>query len=395
MSTTTSKEETTKETSKSQKVIFNLKGNSNNKSTKNGGKTIMKFKFMGVGAAGNKAAMALINAKVASDKDVILVNSTDKDIPKDFGGKVVIISNESSGCAKERKYGKQFAIECVKNGDFDKVLSDDDTHVVIISSVEGGTGSGAAPVIGKYIATKDHPLTVSMIAFLGFEDDSRGFENTLGFLNDINFECSIQLIRNISFLESANGNKFKAEKLANEELVERVKTMLGMYNAMETEQNIDDMEMEKLVGASGYTTIESIYFDSNIMDAAEFNKLCKQMVYQTKSLKSSNPCQIYQGVILNIKPESEDGIDYSFASLKEMYGNAHDKFLHKQYDGGRQYMKFISAGMKMPLDEVKIIYERYKEESASVDKSSDNFFEEIGKFDIEDTERFNISRRRS
>ena len=42
----------------------------------------MKFKFIGIGAAGNKAMLNIINEGICPESDVVLVNSTDKDIPK-------------------------------------------------------------------------------------------------------------------------------------------------------------------------------------------------------------------------------------------------------------------------------------------------------------------------
>ena len=42
----------------------------------------MKFNYVGLGAAGNKAAMMLINEGIATEKDVTLVNSTTKDFPE-------------------------------------------------------------------------------------------------------------------------------------------------------------------------------------------------------------------------------------------------------------------------------------------------------------------------
>ena len=70
-------------------VIFDLKQNNevNNKEDFK-----MTFKFIGIGAAGNKAAMELITSGVATEEDVILVNSTNKDIPKEFTGESIILS---------------------------------------------------------------------------------------------------------------------------------------------------------------------------------------------------------------------------------------------------------------------------------------------------------------
>ena len=83
------------------------------------------------------------------------------------------------------------------------------------------------------------------------------------------------------------------------------------------------------------------------------------------------------GVILNIKPESEDAVDYDFNVIKEAYGFPYETFFHKQYDGKQQYIEFISSGMKLPIDEIKEIHQKYLEQSAKVNKSADEFFDEV------------------
>ena len=64
-----------------------------------------------------------------------------------------------------------------------------------------------------------------------------------------------------------------------------------------------------------------------------------------------------------------------------------ETFFHKQYDGGQQYIEFISSGMKLPLDEIKEIHQKYLEQSAKVNKSADEFFEEIKSLNKNDDDK--------
>lgn len=355
-------------------VIFDLKQNNevNNKEDFK-----MTFKFIGIGAAGNKAAMELITSGVATEEDVILVNSTNKDIPKEFTGESIILSPSNNGCGKERAIAKEYAIATMKSGAFDKIIGNVDS-VLIVTSVEGGTGSGSTPIIAEYIS-KVLGKNIHIVAFTGFEEDVRGLQNTVEFFQEINFEADVQAIRNAAFMPAAKNNKFKAEKLANDEFVSRTLTLLGT-ELKDSTQNIDDTDIFKVVSTTGYKTIESIKFDENLVDMDDFNKLCKQMIYNSKSLKSENG-QLRLGVILNIRPESEDAIDSTFKVIKDAYGMPYECFHHVQYDGGQQYITFISSGMKMPLEEVKAIHDRYLKATAVVDKKSDDFFSEISKLE--------------
>lgn len=357
-------------------IIFDLKENNqvNHKEDLE-----MKFKFVGIGAAGNKAVMELVNSGVATEDDIVLVNSTNKDIPKEFNGTTVILSPSNNGCGKERSIAKEYAVATMKSGAFDKLFNDVES-VLVVTSVEGGTGSGSTPIISEYIS-KVLGKNIHIVAFTGFEEDVRGLQNTIEFFQEINFEADVQAIRNAAFMPLAKNNKYKAEKLANEEFVERTKVLLGL-NLIDSTQNIDDTDIFKVVSTTGYKTIETITFDSNLVDMDEFNKLCKQMIYNSKSLKSENG-QLRLGVILNIRPESEDAIDSSFKVIKDEYGVPYECFQHMQYDGNQQYITFISSGMKMPLKEVKAIHERYLKATDVVDKKSDDFFNEISKLQKE------------
>ena len=338
----------------------------------------MKFKFVGLGAAGNKAVMELVG-RGFDQKDLILVNSTDKDFPTEYkGNHKIVLKPDNTGCGKERSIAKEFAIRAINAGVFDKLFEEDVTNVMLVTSVEGGTGSGSTPIIAEYISDV-LGLNVHICAFIGFEDDTRGLQNTVEFFQEVSgFDADIMSIRNSAFHTT---NKFRAEELANMEFVSRVRVLTGK-DMITSSQNIDDTDIFKVVSTFGYKTVETIYFDNNLLDVEQFNKLCKQMIYESKSIKSENPGMIRLGVILNIAPGSEDAVDYQFSALKDEYGNPYEFFFHKQYDGKRQFIQFIASGMKLPIDEVVKIHERYKESSNRVDKKKDDFFDKINKLDI-------------
>ncbi len=353
----------------------------------------MNFQFIGIGAGGNKAVLNLINDGICDEMDAILVNSTDKDIPKEFNGDVVILSPDNAGCGKERKIAKDLAVSSMKAGQFDRLLRADTDSVLIVTSVEGGTGSGSTPIIAKYI-NKVLGKIVHIVAFTGFEEDVRGIENTVEFFQEIDFEADVMVIRNSAFLEDTNGNKLRAEELADKELSKRLRVMLGL-DLVDSTQIIDDTDLYKLVSTTGYKTIEKIEFTKNLMNVDEFNTLCKKMIYTSKSIKSLDPGEMRLGVILNIRQESEDAIDHSFNVIKEEYGNPYELFTHIQYDSKQpQYIAFISSGMKMPVDEVKAIYDRYLEETSKVDKANDEFFNTVKGLNIkEEDSMFNMVNR--
>ena len=356
----------------------------------------MKFMFVGVGAAGNKAVLEIPKAGICNDDQVILINTTDRDIPKDFHGNVLILSPENAGAGKERKVARTLAAQYLKSRtDAMKEMFKDVDSVMFITSVEGGTGSGATPVLASYVG-KVLGKNTHIVAFTGFEDDVRGLENTVEFFKDINFETDIMTIRNNAFLEEANGNKLDAEKLANKELVKRVRIILGL-DFIPGEHNIDSTDLYKLVSTTGYKTIERIDFKKDLLNKDDFDTYCKNMIYNSKSVKSNNPGQLRLGMILNIKPETESAINFDYPVIIDAYGKPYEIYLQEQYDPKQgQYIAFISSGMKMPIDEVTAVYDRYKEETKKVDKANDGFFDAVKGYDIDaEDSMFNMMSKKS
>lgn len=340
----------------------------------------MKTLLVGIGAAGNKAVYEAVSSNLYKDEDTMIINSTSKDFPKDYNGTKIILSPNDTGCGKERNIAKDYVKLSIKSGSFNVDNISKYETVIICTSVEGGTGSGSTPIIAKYFqqVTKKN---VHIIAFLGFEDDVRGLANTVEFFQEIDSSTVVQTISNASFLVQANNNKFRAEELANKEMCRRIRVLTGM-DFINSNQNIDDTDINKVSNTSGYMTVEYSQLKKPLVDQTDFNKIIKNMIYNSHSVKSKNPGGVRMGIVLNISPESEDAIDYTFNDITETYGNPYEKFLQKQWDEKKEYIAFIISGMHMPLDEIKAVYERYKEGSNKVNKEIDSFNKDLNSLNL-------------
>jgi hypothetical protein len=227
---------------------------------------------------------------------------------------------------------------------------------------------------------------VHIIAFTGFEEDVRGLGNTIEFFQQVDSNLIVQTIKNTAFLRIAGYNRFKAEQLANEEMCKRIRILTGK-DFIESEQNIDDTDILKVSNTSGFMTVEHTMIDKPLVDQDDFNKLVKKMIYDSKSVKTKNPCALRIGAILNIDPATEDAIDYSFQSIKDAYGNPYECFIQKQWDEKREYIAFIVSGMQMPIDEMRGVYDRYKERTEKVNKNADAFYNEMKGMGLESVDK--------
>lgn len=345
----------------------------------------MKTLLIGVGAAGNKAVMDAIDQGVVEVKDTIIVNSTSKDFPKEYEGLTITISPNDKGCGKERDVAKNYTMTAIKSGKFNLEIINNFSTVAIVSSVEGGTGSGATPILAKFF-NQVFKKNVHVFAFKGAEEDVRGLSNTIEFFQEIDPNIIVNVIDNMAFMRDAGYNKFKAEKLANIEMCKRLELITGQ-KFIDSKQNIDDTDIIKVSNTSGYMTVEHRYLDKALIDQDDFNRVIKKMIYESKSLKCKAPGAVRLGVILNIDPASEDAIDYSFKNIKSAYGNPYECFMQEQWDGEKEYIAFIASGMKMPIEELKAIYERYREQSEQVNKDKDSFFNEIQNLQLKEEDK--------
>lgn len=335
---------------------------------------MIKCYVIGNGAAGSKCVASAVKLGAVRLEDTAIVNSTSKDFPADYEGKKIILSPENHGAGKERPVAKEFAKRAIAEGLFDFPSIEEYATVIIVTSVEGGTGSGSTPLLANYFS-KVHTRNVHIIAFAGFGDDVRGLANTVDFCKEIDPSIMVQMISNASFMADANSNKLKAEELANAEMIQRISVLTGQ-DFIEGSQNIDDTDILKLSNTAGYMNVEKLYLKKPLETREDYEKAIKKMLYNTHSVKPMrDPKRL--GVILNITEESKDAVDFSFASIKEAFGIPYETFTQVQYDGNKEYIAFIASGMKLPVDAIKETYDKYVEESNRINKEHDEFLNQV------------------
>lgn len=343
---------------------------------------MLKLNVIGCGAAGNKAAIELIEKNFQGR--VTLVNSTFRDIPEKYKNNAVIFgaSNESlGGCGKERTVGKKLILKDLQSGNIniDQYIDPDTNVVVLVSSTEGGSGSAVTPILAEYIS-KVLGIPVIICLFFGFNTDVRGMQNSIEICQELTEDYGVVGISNAAFLDEANGNKLKAEHLANEEFCNIVRILTGQ-DIHPGSQNIDDTDLYKLVVTNGYMFVGSTSL-KGVKNMEMFNKVITNAMDDSKLMQSGKKSAKRIGGIFTIPEEMSDFIDINLDVMTQRYGIPYEMFTHVQttVEGQNPTMSWIVSGMDLPIDEVKEIYENYKKASESVNKSKDSFFDTIGKF---------------
>lgn len=331
----------------------------------------MNAKLIGIGAAGNKAAIEAIEQGVVYKDNVLLLNSTLQDVPANYKDIAVRFSSnqDTGGCGKEPKIAENLMMSALESGavNLDTFLGPDDKFVVIVCSSEGGSGCGAAPVVAAYFS-EVLGVHVHMFVFTGFEEDVRGLYNTVYYFQNLNEKYTVEAISNKRFF---NGNKLKAEREANQAFAQKLSILL-CQDLVESDQNLDETDQVKLLMTPGFMVIEKANLD-RIKSVEQFDEVCSKMINNTASL-DFEPSAIRLGVILNISSKTKDYIDYSFKVLKEKLGFPYELFTHIQTEKEPEYISVIASGMKLPMEDVKRAHQKYEEQTARINKAKDTFF---------------------
>lgn len=362
---------------------------------------MLNGQIIGIGAAGAKAALAALKANVVSEiSDILLINSTERDIPKEYldkGGMALQIGANNanmSGCGKEPVQAEKYIIDAIQDGslqqNLNKFIKPTTQKIYVVTSTEGGTGCGAAPVVASYINSQieidddGNTMPVHVFAFTGFEEDSRGLKNTVRFFSKLSDTITVEVIRNKKFLIETNGNFAKAEELANIEFATRVSITLG-NPIVASDQNMDERDLIKTSTYPGYINTEYREITEKIKNPAQFDEILQSMIDDSKCMDISDPSQKVLAVIINMPEKDRSVIDNYFKPIRDSFGEPYEVFRHIQSNPNlSSFIAFISAGMNLPIDEVKAIRDKYEEKSSAVKRSRDDFFEQLGGVDDDD-----------
>ena len=359
----------------------------------------MNVKLIGIGAAGNKAAINAVENSVIAIENVMLINSTLRDIPADYKGLKIEYAGSYGGCGKERNIAFDLAMKNLQEGVLpleEFLCLDDDAKraelVVIVNSTEGGTGSGSSVVIGKYIQ-QVLGIQVHMFGFAGFQSDVRGLKNTVEWFQELEGDFTVECIENSKFLAECRDNKIKAEKAANVEFGKKLGILMG-NPIRDSSHNIDATDLLKVSTEKGFMIIESANFEK-IKNREQFESVVINMIDDSKSIDIAEITSKKIAVIININAASTDYISYEDI-LNERYGNPYEMFLHIQHEADMpEFIAVIVSGVKMPVEEVQKIHSEYKARMNRIDRTADSFFAASKNLQLDDDSDLSLQTKKA
>lgn len=352
-----------------------------------------KTLLIGIGACGNKAAIDAIECGVIDREDVVLANTTLKDVPEKYKAETIIFEGSLGGAGKEPELGHKLALNAMKEKKLDlkAIVKPEHLSVTIVFSAEGGSGCGGAPIIAEYVSNV-LKLPLHLVIFLGFREDTRGLKNTIGLFKKLKENFDVQIIENSKFLKDARNSTSVAEKLANKEFCYRLSVMQGNI-IVEAEQNIDNMDLFKVNNTAGLKEIAYTVIEEKIKSREQFDQILSGMVIDSKSIDIESPSQQRMAVIINMPEDEIANMDTSLKVIKEKYGEPFEYFKHIGYVKELpRFVAFICSGFKLPIETIEKLNNEYLERFEKVSKEPDDFYSSVGKLKTAENEsRFDFA----
>lgn len=309
----------------------------------------MNTYVFGMGAAGNKATLDLVELGIINTESFTLFNTNKGDIPQDQNSNFVQLESEfQGGAAKDPAVGRVAMLNYISDEanleDLYNSIPEDIDFVSVITSVEGGTGSGAAPVLAKCIADVFN-IPVHLFVFIGFHNEEVGMNNTIEFMKEL-------ISMNGVTIHVIQNDKFNAPtyKLKEKEANKYVGTLLNIIKGKDREastQNIDDADAYKLFTTPGIMGIVTINC-SGRRSKTDMNAAVVEAFDKSVEADYGGDAKRL-AMILNASEPTQEIFDDELTSVRyytNSSGGPEEIYRHIQYDGTtNEYCVIVAAGM--------------------------------------------------
>lgn len=346
-----------------------------------------KIAIIGVGNCGGQVAN-LAEKKYSTIFDSIYINTSDADLSMVKTQNTANVykigeKNEVEGSGKNRAKMKEYLEKDIENLLNTKELQDciiDKKYVFIVSSIAGGTGSGAAPILMEFMRMMfpdTNFIIVGVLPQLGASLMEHG--NSIEFLDELYQVLSEDTTYMIYDNEStSNMPPIRALEVVNENIVEDLRVLSGIDNYPTPYESIDEADMESIITTPGRLMV--VRLNKDITEKSiEDNSLDEMII---KSIKQSNHAEIDRnkkvvrwGIITFFTDAVNKLYTTDFDKLREFIGTPVERFNHNAINEGNENLNFlhmIISGLSPINDRVKKITDRIDELKNSLPNDESN-----------------------
>lgn len=346
-----------------------------------------KIAIIGVGNCGGQVAN-LAEKKYSTIFDSIYINTSDADLSMVKTQNTTNVykigeKNEVEGSGKNRARMKEYLEKDIEKLLNTKELQDciiNKKYVFIVSSIAGGTGSGAAPILMEFMRMMfpdTNFILVGVLPQLGASLMEHG--NSIEFLDELyqvlNEDTTYMIYDNES---TSNMPPIRALEIVNENIVEDLRVLSGIDNYPTPYESIDEADMESIITTPGRLMV--VRLNKDITEKSiEDNSLDEMII---KSIKQSNHAEIDRnkkvvrwGIITFFTDAVNRLYTTDFDKLREFIGTPVERFNHNAINEGNENLNFlhmIISGLSPINDRVKKITDRIDELKNSLPNDESN-----------------------
>lgn len=327
-----------------------------------------KVVVIGTGGAGNKMLDTLLNINRIYTPVFCNTNVREMEILKHFNpnsNALYIANAEGTGRNRDR------AVDAIK-ADQPSILSffvnkfskqSGKEHFFIVSSADGGSGSGSVPMLSKVIKRVNPDATVNLlIANPDLSERGYSLQNTIDLYVEIVELMKTGRVNSVQFIDN---NKMENEEEFNYDVMRRFDNSLSVNNI-----DIDVTDSERVNTEVGY----KVTLELNPEDKDDINKAINNAIKNSPFVMPS----IFDCNILMASMIKED---FDRQAVRGKF----EVFNFDKYDYNNKSNIIVLGGVEMPSDHIELI--KMELESQKNKKENRNLFgKEISKESVKKRE---------
>jgi tubulin/ftsZ family, GTPase domain len=332
--------------------------------------------IIGVGNCGSMISY-LAHKKYPELFDTLYINTSQADLsmiddPQAIKFKIGI-AEEVEGSGKNRSKMKKYLRD-----DIEKILSNKDfldtiankKYVFIATSMAGGTGSGASPVlldILRQAFVDTHFILVGVLPKI--KDSLADQGNALEFLSELYETLGDQTTYMIYDNETvADQSPTRALEMVNENVIEDIRILTGIDNYPTQYESIDPADMESIITTPGRLLVARVnknLTEKNMEDAAFDDLIIKSIKQSCQCETDRNKKVVRWGIITYFTDAVNKLYTSNLEKLEEFIGRPDERFNHNAVnnDGNENlnFMYLVASGLSPINDRAKKMKDRVNE----------------------------------
>lgn len=292
---------------------------------------------IGIGNCGNQVArLAFTDANC----DVFAINTSEDDLatlPDAIPKKCI---GDSEGSGKDRKVAQGFLkasiMELLREEEFTKFMSGKDV-ILVVSSMGGGSGSGAAPIMYEVISSSfrrsgdESPLVTILVGVMPrLAEGESTHANMLGYTKDV-----YEVLDRPTYMMYDNNNFAKesapvAIEMVNKEIIEDIKVIQCRYNNPTVYDSIDPKDMKVALSGPGRVVIATLLDikEKDLDDCSIEDMLIEKLKKSAHAELQRDGVVGNTALITNLDKKLIDSLDTNIPKVRQFVGEPDEEFLH-------------------------------------------------------------------